>query len=557
MTHIANLIAVILTSSLLRWTPAEASLFCTWTKVLRNGQVHYFFLRGDPLQAPPSLRFYHSSWSGERAPLSCAWSEDAAVIQNYLSLCRERGHEFPKDPDENFDPESIFEADDLCVSMAYPGVDGRTGKKLARSVGGLTAAGSSTENQQGQAERSEVRAHQRVKRGFIVPGTLWCGSGNKAPSYADLGVFADTDSCCREHDQCKHTILSFQSEFGVFNSNIFTMSHCDCDNKFRNCLMESNDSIADVVGYTFFNLLKMHCFEFSHRLQCAERNWFGMCKETKMALYAEVYAPTQYESEVSMNSTSFIINTTVPTEVLESSTSQPQLFSITAAASTVPTPSASITPVSSVTTSSVSSTSEGPTGTAPESGDRLENTLPTKNQTLPQLDADITDEQLSCAVYKDLDACRNKILPQQRRYGLHNPEATTLYHCNCTTRLFKTLATQRQLTEVQALLLGHVSQSCFLPQDCTAGKICTAVLVKAELPQLDQRSGADVEEQRHLQAMQLKVRRPNARRAKRKDRAVRLHKLCLRMVRPRRNKTRKQGKDGQQTAVRRRELVQM
>uniref|UniRef100_A0A8C4EUB1 phospholipase A2 n=1 Tax=Dicentrarchus labrax TaxID=13489 RepID=A0A8C4EUB1_DICLA len=486
MTHIANLIAVILTSSLLRWTPAEASLFCTWTKVLRNGQVHYFFLRGDPLQAPPSLRFYHSSWSGERAPLSCAWSEDAAVIQNYLSLCRERGHEFPKDPDENFDPESIFEADDLCVSMAYPGVDGRTGKKLARSVGGLTAAGSSTENQQGQAERSEVRAHQRVKRGFIVPGTLWCGSGNKAPSYADLGVFADTDSCCREHDQCKHTILSFQSEFGVFNSNIFTMSHCDCDNKFRNCLMESNDSIADVVGYTFFNLLKMHCFEFSHRLQCAERNWFGMCKETKMALYAEVYAPTQYESEVSMNSTSFIINTTVPTEVLESSTSQPQLFSITAAASTVPTPSASITPVSSVTTSSVSSTSEGPTGTAPESGDH---------------------EQLSCAVYKDLDACRNKILPQQRRYGLHNPEATTLYHCNCTTR---------QLTEVQALLLGHVSQSCFLPQDCT-------------LPQLDQRSGADVEEQRHLQAMQLKVRRPNARRAKRKDRAVRLHKLCLRM----------------------------
>ncbi|XP_035524241.1 group 3 secretory phospholipase A2 [Morone saxatilis] len=387
MTHVANLVAVILTSSLLRWTPAEASLFCTWAKVLRNGEVHYFFLRGDPLQAPPSLRFYHSSWSGERAPLSCAWSEDAAVIQNYLSLCHERGHEFPKDPDENFDPESMFEAEDLCVPVASPGVDGhreRTGKRLARSVGGLSAAGSSAVNHQGQAERSEVRAHHRVKRGFIVPGTLWCGSGNKAPSYADLGVFADTDSCCREHDQCKHTILSFQSEFGVFNN-----------------------------------------------------------------------------------------------------------------------------------------------------------------------------EQLSCAVYKDLDACRNKILPQQRRYGLHNPEATTLYHCNCTTRLFQTLATQRQLTEVQALLLGHVSQSCFLAQDCTAGKICTAVLVKAELPQLDQRSSTEVEEQRHLQAMQLKVRRPNSRRAKRKDRAVRLHKLCLRMVRPKRNKTRKQGKDGQQTTVRRRELVQM
>uniref|UniRef100_A0A665UDF1 Phospholipase A2-like central domain-containing protein n=1 Tax=Echeneis naucrates TaxID=173247 RepID=A0A665UDF1_ECHNA len=91
-------------------------------------------------------------------------------------------------------------------------------------------------------------------RGFIVPGTLWCGSGNKAPSYADL----ETDSCCREHDQCKHTILSFHSDFGVFNTNIFTMSHCDCDNRFHSCLKEANDSISHVVGYTFFNLLKMN-----------------------------------------------------------------------------------------------------------------------------------------------------------------------------------------------------------------------------------------------------------------------------------------------------------
>lgn len=40
--------------------------------------------------------------------------------------------------------------------------------------------------------------------------------------------------------------------------------------------MQAQDSISDAVGYTFFNVLKMHCFEFSHRLQCAQRNWFGM-----------------------------------------------------------------------------------------------------------------------------------------------------------------------------------------------------------------------------------------------------------------------------------------
>uniref|UniRef100_A0A672HSB3 phospholipase A2 n=1 Tax=Salarias fasciatus TaxID=181472 RepID=A0A672HSB3_SALFA len=119
----------------------------------------------------------------------------------------------------------------------------------------------------GHGQGSEVTAHRRVKRGFIVPGTLWCGSGNKAPSYEDLGVFSATDRCCREHDQCEDTILSFHSQYGVFNANIFTMSHCDCDNRFRRCLKDANDSMADVVGYTFFNLLKMHCFQLSHRLQ--------------------------------------------------------------------------------------------------------------------------------------------------------------------------------------------------------------------------------------------------------------------------------------------------
>lgn len=38
------------------------------------------------------------------------------------------------------------------------------------------------------------------------------------------------------------------------------------------------------------------------------------------------------------------------------------------------------------------------------------------------------------------------------------------------SRLFQTLVKQRQLTEVQTLLMGYVSQSCFLPQDCTTGK---------------------------------------------------------------------------------------
>lgn len=56
---------------------------------------------------------------------------------------------------------------------------------------------------------------------------------------------------------------------------------------------------------------------------------------------------------------------------------------------------------------------------------------------------------------------------------------------------------------------------------------CTPALVRAELPQLDHRSSADSEKQRHLQAVKLKVRGPNTRTTRRKHKRVRLHKLCL------------------------------
>ncbi|XP_063336615.1 group 3 secretory phospholipase A2 [Pelmatolapia mariae] len=522
MMRIAPLVTLICTSSLLSCTAAAASVLCTWTKVSANGEMHYSFIRSDPQQTPPSLRLYHTAWSGERALLGCTWSDDTAVTQNYLSLCRERARGFSEHPNENVHLDSVLETEGQCVSLASLGEP--TGKRSVRSV-----------RVQGQDQRSEVSIHKRVKRGFIVPGTLWCGSGNKAPSYSDLGVFSETDRCCREHDQCKHTILSFHSEFGIFNSNIFTMSHCDCDNKFRSCLVEANDGIADVVGYTFFNLLKMHCFTFSHRLQCTQRNWFGMCKETKMALYAEVHSPILYESkptDESMNSS--VINSTTPAELLENSTSDLQLSSNTAAAFTVPTPFASIIPLTNATTYTGSNATETPLGSVPDRRENLENIVPTKNHTVTEVGPDIT--AMSCGIYKDIDECRDKIPSQHEKYGFYNQEPKTLYHCNCTVRIFQTLAKQRQLTKVQAHLLGHVSQSCFLLEECTADSNCTLVVVKAELPQQDQWTNVAVEEQHHLQAVQLNLRRPNPRRAKRKDREVRLHKLCLRLTRRRQMK---------------------
>eukprot|EP00066_Takifugu_rubripes_P003112 XP_003965461.2 PREDICTED: group 3 secretory phospholipase A2 [Takifugu rubripes] len=497
MARFAPLLAAVLSSSLLLRSPAEASIFCARRKLLSAEGVHYTFLRSPPQQAPPSLRLYQGSWSHRRALLSCAWSDDAAVIRDYLSLCRERAREFSDHLEESLGIDSAFGAEDPCVSLASPNLGGPPGKRSLRSVDSSPPGA--------QEKGSKGRSLHRVKRGFIVPGTLWCGSGNKAPSLGDLGLFAKTDSCCREHDQCKNTILSFHSRFGVFNSNIFTMSHCDCDKKFRSCLLEAGDSISHVVGYTFFNLLKMHCFEFSHRLQCAQRNWFGMCKETKMALYADVHPPTLYEapSPAQLNH-SGSINTSLPEEPTQNSTTPAQLPSGASAGYTLHTP-----PPPTSFTEDPTPGPEWPTGPV-----TAQETSPTGDQPL----SDLRGMQQACSLYRDLDQCGTKIPPLQNRFGLHNPDAATLYHCNCTSRLFQMLANQRPLTEVHAALLGRVSPSCFLLRSCTAGKICAVVQVTAQ-------SNAHAVKQRHLQATSGSARRP-----KRKDRTVTLHKMCVRKV---------------------------
>lgn len=188
MTHTAALLAVIFT--LVIHTAAQVSVSCIWTKSFPGGEVHRIFLLGNPRQPSPSLRLYHSSWSGQRALLGCAWSDDSAVVQNYVALCRERTRQFSQHPDDNVNFSSLFDSERLCASLASLGDETggeRAGKRPARSVNGHSPDPTPPETHRGNDERSEGRSLQRVKRGFIVPGTLWCGSGNKALSYQDLG----------------------------------------------------------------------------------------------------------------------------------------------------------------------------------------------------------------------------------------------------------------------------------------------------------------------------------------------------------------------------------
>ncbi|XP_073674322.1 uncharacterized protein proca1 [Garra rufa] len=119
----------------------------------------------------------------------------------------------------------------------------------------------------------------RTKRGFTYPGTLWCGAGNIADHYDQLGEFEETDKCCRVHDHCPYVIHAFSSNYGYTNFKWHSLSHCDCDNTLKECLRRVNDTSSRVVGQAFFNVIEVPCFDFSFEEQCVERHWYGVCKK--------------------------------------------------------------------------------------------------------------------------------------------------------------------------------------------------------------------------------------------------------------------------------------
>lgn len=57
--------------------------------------------------------------------------------------------------------------------------------------------------------------------GMTVPGTKWCGPGNTASNYNDLGIHHETDKCCREHDHCDKIMEPNTQMNGLSNHDLF------------------------------------------------------------------------------------------------------------------------------------------------------------------------------------------------------------------------------------------------------------------------------------------------------------------------------------------------
>ncbi|CAL7941136.1 unnamed protein product [Xylocopa violacea] len=95
----------------------------------------------------------------------------------------------------------------------------------------------------------------------VLPGTKWCGAGDIAENYHDLGQDVEIDRCCRSHDLCPVKIRAQRSRYNLTNYSIYTKSHCTCDEALYNCLKAASQSSARIIGHIYFNVLKVPCIE--------------------------------------------------------------------------------------------------------------------------------------------------------------------------------------------------------------------------------------------------------------------------------------------------------
>lgn len=57
--------------------------------------------------------------------------------------------------------------------------------------------------------------------GITYPGTKWCGPGDIAVNYEDLGTEVEADKCCRDHDHCEEILEGHKTLHGLSNSGVF------------------------------------------------------------------------------------------------------------------------------------------------------------------------------------------------------------------------------------------------------------------------------------------------------------------------------------------------
>ncbi|XP_022651735.1 uncharacterized protein LOC111246430 [Varroa destructor] len=139
---------------------------------------------------------------------------------------------------------------------------------------------------------------------FIFPGTKWCGPGDVARNYSDLGLMKESDKCCRDHDHALDSIPRGESRHGLENPLFYTITNCADDNKFYSCLKDSESAHASAIGTMYFNILKTKCFSKRKQARCAKKLPFSPCQkytydESSEEKY-QIFDPVKYQPNASI-----------------------------------------------------------------------------------------------------------------------------------------------------------------------------------------------------------------------------------------------------------------
>ncbi|XP_064474108.1 phospholipase A2-like [Ornithodoros turicata] len=117
-----------------------------------------------------------------------------------------------------------------------------------------------------------------VLAGFVYPGTKWCGSGNRASNYDDLGEANTTDVCCRAHYMVNDTIKAFGKKNGIWNPKLHRMHSCVDDYNFYQCLLNDRSVTSEEYGQLYFDYLQPKCFVYAHPLKCEKWGSYNFMK---------------------------------------------------------------------------------------------------------------------------------------------------------------------------------------------------------------------------------------------------------------------------------------
>uniref|UniRef100_A0A8C3SUA9 phospholipase A2 n=1 Tax=Chelydra serpentina TaxID=8475 RepID=A0A8C3SUA9_CHESE len=382
-----------------------------------------------------ALALFQSAWDGAGHLLACSIREETWLTRLYQESCAKRPRSSlfasPWSPARQRALDSLARQGTAC-SRAAPSGAGRPRVRRAPVGAGAGLA-------------LEARGRRRSRRGWTMPGTLWCGAGDSAENLTELGVFQGPDLCCREHDQCAEQLSALEYNYGIRNYRLHTISHCDCDTRFKQCLLELNDTISNIVGVTFFNLLEIPCFVLEQSEACVDWHWWGGCKRYGPVALARMVQQSQYHYSPPQGETT----------------------------SPAPHPPGKGKKHASRGRKHRRKNRKKPgqdNGAQGSQGPREDQRpvtppLPRGLGTLPPTPAEdgaTTPHRppaRSCGCYRRLDRCEHKIAPHEVKYQLRNPDSRTLFHCNCT--------------HTSWVLSDFISTACFvleLPMGCADGE---------------------------------------------------------------------------------------